>query len=441
MTRAAGDRRSYYLPEPDDLVARVQAELLASYPDLIPAGSSVDADARGRLQSAIRTILTANRWGAGGSAREALVTKLLDEVSGYGPITPLLADETVDEIMVNGPATIYVEKAGRLQLTDVTFRDDDHVMAVISRIVAPLGRRVDRSSPHVDGRLPDGSRVHVILPPLSLQGPVVTIRKFRPIAFTLGELAQAGTICAAAAEFLELAIGARLNAVVAGGAGAGKTTTLNAMAALVDDAGERIITMEDAAELRLPGRHVVRLEARPPNLEGRGEVTMRQLLRNALRMRPDRLIIGEVRGEEAFDLLQALNTGHDGCLSTVHASGAEDALRRIEGMVLTAGHGMCLESVSRQLDRVLDLVLFQTRLPGGRRLVAEVCLAARGETDGLWPLFTVAGRGALSESVPADRGLPEWFSRRLHALDLELPPLVAAMVRAAPRGAARSWGR
>lgn len=432
-------------PAPDDsserlspadlgsLVLRVQAQLLSDYPDLVSPVPDAGGGGRASLKAAIKTILASNRWGVAGLGREILAARLADEVSGYGPITPLLHDDEVNEVMVNGPGSVYIERQGRLEHTRVTFRDEEHLMAVIARIVAPLGRRVDRTSPHVDGRLPDGSRIHVILPPLSLQGPVLTIRKFRRRRFTLEDLVGVGTFSQEAAAFLELAVSARLNAVIAGGAGAGKTTTLNAMASLLERTDDRIITMEDAAEIKLTGLHVVSLETRPPNLEGRGEVTMRQLLRNALRMRPDRLIIGEVRGEEAFDLLQALNTGHDGCLSTVHSSGAGDALRRIENMVLTAGHRMDLSAVSRQLRSALDLVVYQTRLPGGRRVIGDVSLVRGGERGGLWPVFRL-NRGEPAVCTPVGRGLPGWLLDRLDGMGVGIPQELAAAVGQDDRG-------
>lgn len=406
-------------PAFNHLVGLLQAELLADYPDLIPSGSS-GGDGR-QLHQAVKSILTAKGWARKGPAMETLVDRLVDEVSGYGPITPLLADRSVNEVMVNGPGAIYVERGGRLELTDLSFRDDEHLMSVISRMVAPLGRRVDRTSPHVDGRLPDGSRIHAILPPLSLVGPVLTVRKFRSRGFSLADLVRNGTLSAGASEFLELSVRGRLNAIIAGGAGAGKTTTLNALLNLVESGSERIITMEDAAELRLDHDHVISLETRPPNLEGRGEVSMRHLLRNALRMRPDRLIMGEVRGEEAFDLLQAMNTGHEGCLSTVHASGAYDALRRLENMVLMSGHRLDLEAASRQLRMALDLIVFQMRTPGGRRIISDISLVnSRGEPH-LHPVF----KGCLSRGqhtlVSAARGLPVWLKDHFWLYGVEVP--------------------
>jgi len=411
-----------HTPEPDfnELVGRVQSELLRDYPDLVASGLDPEGRGRVRLQAAIKGILAANGWARKGPSLESLASRLVDEVSGYGPITPLLADESVDEIMVNGPHQIFVERRGHIEKeADLGFRDDDHLMSVISRMVAPLGRRVDRSSPHVDGRLPDGSRVHVILPPLSLVGPTLTIRKFRSMGFEMEDLVANGTLSPEAAEFMEIAVRGRLNAVVAGGAGAGKTTTLNVLLNLLERETERVITMEDAAELKFRHPHAVALETRPPNLEGKGEVTMRQLLRNALRMRPDRLIMGEVRGQEAFDLLQAMNTGHDGCLSTVHASGAEDALRRLENMVLMSGHRMGLEAASRQLKSALDLVIFQLRTPAGRRMVVEIAMVVEGARTALLPVFRTQGPERALR--PVGEGLPAFLKERLNLYGINMP--------------------
>ena len=264
-----------------------------------------------------------------------------------GPLEPLLGDPSVDEVMVNGPRAVYVERRGRLERVGVEFAGESELMHAIERVLAPLGRRVDEASPLCDARLPDGSRVNVVIPPLSLSGPCLTVRRFRREGFSLRELVGNGTLPAALAELLAVSVAARASILVSGGTGSGKTTTLNALSGAIPGE-ERIVTIEDAAELRLRQRHVVRLEARPANLEGRGEVTIRQLVRNALRMRPDRIVVGEVRGAEALDMLQALNTGHDGSLTTVHANSPEDALRRVETLALMAGVGLPHEAVREQ---------------------------------------------------------------------------------------------
>jgi pilus assembly protein CpaF len=308
--------------------------------------------------------------------RAALCERVVLLASGLGPLEPLLADRSVDEVMVNGPADVWVERRGRIERTDARFETAADLLHAIERVLAPLGRRVDEASPLCDARMADGSRVNVVIPPLSLSGPLLTIRRFRREGFSLRDLVSSGTLPAAAGELLALAVAARASILVSGGTGSGKTTTLNALSGAIP-AGERIVTIEDAAELALRQAHVLRLEARPPNLEGRGEVTIRQLVRNALRMRPDRIVVGEVRGAEALDLLQALNTGHDGSLSTVHANSPEDALRRVETLALMAGVGLPHAAVREQVASAVDVVVHQTRRPDGSRAVESICEVVR----------------------------------------------------------------
>jgi pilus assembly protein CpaF len=303
--------------------------------------------------------------------RAALCERVLLLATGLGPLEPLLGDPAVDEVMVNGAGAVYVERSGRLEATDVAFGSDADLMHAVERILAPLGRRVDEASPLCDARLPDGSRVNVVIPPLALTGPCLTIRKFRREGFSLDDLVGNGTLPGPLAELLSAAVARRASILVSGGTGSGKTTTLGALSGAIPES-ERIVTIEDAAELRLRQRHVVRLEARPPNLEGRGEVTIRQLVRNALRMRPDRIVVGEVRGPEALDMLQALNTGHEGSLTTVHANSPVDALRRVETLALMAGVGLPHAAVREQVASALDLVVHQVRLPDGARVVERV---------------------------------------------------------------------
>ncbi len=302
---------------------------------------------------------------------EAVTQAVLQELIGLGPLEPLLADESVSEIMVNGPYSVYVERGGRLTRADAAFDDEAHLRRIIERIVSPLGRRVDDSSPLADARLPDGSRVNIILPPLAVAGPTVTIRKFARRPLRTADLVRLSTLTVLAEDFLRACVAGRLNVLVSGGTGSGKTTTLNALSASIG-ADERVITIEDAAELQLQQPHVVALESRPPNLEGRGEVTIRQLVRNALRMRPDRIILGEVRGAEALDLLMALNTGHDGSLSTVHANGPRDALSRLETMTLMAGTELPLRAVREQIASAVQVIVHQERLPDGRRAITHI---------------------------------------------------------------------
>src|SRR5512147_3058983 len=296
--------------------------------------------------------------------RVRMLEQITDEIVGLGPLEPLLRDESITEIMVNGPRQVYIERAGKLELTNLAFQNDDHVMRIIDRIISPIGRRVDESSPMVDARLTDGSRVNAIIPPLSLIGPVITIRKFAATPFTVDDLVRFGTSTPEMFEFLRACVEARLNIFVSGGTGSGKTTTLNVLSSFIPD-DERILTIEDAAELRLQQPHVVRLEARPPNIEGKGQVTIRDLVRNALRMRPDRIVVGEVRGAEALDMLQAMNTGHDGSLTTIHANSARDALARVETLALSAGVELPLHAIREQIASAFDLVVHAARLVDG----------------------------------------------------------------------------
>ena len=303
--------------------------------------------------------------------REQLIHDVLDEVVGYGPIQPLLDDPVITEIMVNQPDRVYAEKAGKIYLTDQIFRDDAHIMRIIEKIIMPLGRRVDESSPMVDARLPDGSRVNAIIPPLAVRGPVLTVRKFSREPYTVDDLISFGTLTKEMAEFLKACVEARLNMMVSGGTGSGKTTTLNVLSCFVPN-DERIVTIEDAAELRLQQDHVVSLESRPSNLEGRGEITIRMLVRNSLRMRPDRIIVGEVRGGEALDMLQAMNTGHDGSLSTAHTNSPRDTLSRLETMTLMAGSDLPSRAIREQIAAAVHLIVHQNRLRDGSRKITHI---------------------------------------------------------------------
>jgi len=329
------------------------------------------ADTRHRL---------AQETGISRDDRERLAAEIADDALGHGPLERLLADDSVTEVMVNGPYDIWIERQGRLYETNVRFDDESHLRRIINKIVAEVGRRVDESSPMVDARLPDGSRVNIIIPPLSLSGPVITIRKFSKNKLQLEDLIRSGTISAEAVDFLERCVQAELNILISGGAGAGKTTLLNALSSAIPDT-HRIVTIEDAAELRLHQRHVLRLEARPKNIEGEGEVVIRDLVRNSLRMRPDRIIVGEVRGAETLDMLQAMNTGHDGSLSTVHANSPRDALARIETMVLMAGFDLPVHAIRQQVSSALDMIVHLDRLEDGSRRVTAVTEVQRMESD------------------------------------------------------------
>ena len=303
--------------------------------------------------------------------KDRIVSEIVAEAIGFGPIHPLLNDESVSEVMVNGPNQVYVERNGKLELTDVVFRDDAHVLHIIEKIVAPIGRRIDESSPMVDARLPDGSRVNAIIPPISLVGPSITIRKFAKDPFTIDNLLNFGTLSLEMAAFLEAAVKARLNIVVSGGTGSGKTTTLNVLSSFIPN-DERIVTIEDAAELQLRQDHVVSLETRAANIEGKGAVTIRDLVKNSLRMRPERIVVGEVRSGEALDMLQAMNTGHDGSLTTGHANTPRDMLSRLETMVLMAGMDLPVRAIREQVSSAVNLIVQQSRLRDGSRRITHI---------------------------------------------------------------------
>ncbi|NCD08177.1 MAG: CpaF family protein [Negativicutes bacterium] len=303
--------------------------------------------------------------------RRRIIPEVLAEVLGFGPIEPLLKDDTVTEIMVNNASQVYIERKGKLELTDVTFRDDGHVMHVIEKIIAPIGRRIDESSPMVDARLPDGSRVNAIIPPLALKGPALTIRKFAKEPYQVDDLIRFGTWTKEIADFLKACVEGKLNIIVSGGTGSGKTTTLNILSAFIPTT-ERIVTIEDAAELQLRQEHVVTLESRPANIEGKGQITMRDLVKNSLRMRPDRIIVGEVRGGEALDMLQAMNTGHDGSLTTGHANSPRDMLARLETMVLMAGMNLPDKAIREQIAAAMNLIVHESRFPDGTRKITAL---------------------------------------------------------------------
>jgi pilus assembly protein CpaF len=362
---------------------------------LIERARRGEAAAGGGLVTEVRELVDSEAAALPDADREALAARVVRLATGLGPLEPLLSDPQVDEVMVNGPGEVWVERAGRIEPTPVSFANEAELMHSIERILAPLGRRVDEASPLCDARLPDGSRVNVVIPPLALGGPCLTIRRFRRHGFSLDELVAGGTLPEPLAEFLAGCVRSRAAILVSGGTGSGKTTTLNALSGAIPD-GERIVTIEDAAELRLRQRHVVRLEARPANVEGRGAVTIRALVANALRMRPDRIVVGEVRGGEALDMLQALNTGHEGSLTTVHANSPADALRRVETLALMAGVGLPHEAISEQVATALDVVVHQSRAPDGARRVesvAEVVRVAGG--TGVRALYTLREGRAL----------------------------------------------
>lgn len=361
--------------------------------------------------------------------RQKMIQELIDEVTGFGPINSLLNDETVTEVMVNGPHQIYVERNGKVELTNLQFRDSQHVMNIIDKIVSPIGRRIDESSPMVDARLPDGSRVNAIIPPLALNGPTITIRKFSKDPFTIDDLIRFGTVTSEMATFLEACVKAKLNMFVSGGTGSGKTTTLNVLSSFIPD-DERIITIEDAAELKLTQEHVVSLETRPPNMEGKGEITIRDLVRNALRMRPERIVIGEVRGAEALDMLQAMNTGHDGSLATGHANSPRDMLSRLETMVLMAGMELPVKAIREQIAGALDVIVHQSRLKDGSRRITSISevQGLEGDVIVLQEIFRFEQTGVdtegrvIGEIVPT--GIKPKFYERLETSGIHIPSSV-----------------
>jgi pilus assembly protein CpaF len=421
---------------------RLVSELGPRLYDVADAGA-----VRVRVETEIREHLAGDS-GLSRDDRQRLAGEIADDIFGYGPLERLLGDPSISEIMVNGPRDIWIERNGLLSRTSLRFADESHLRRIITKMVGQIGRRIDESSPMVDARLPDGSRVNAIIPPLSLSGPLVTIRKFARNRFDFDELIQIGTLSTAAGEFLRRCVEAELNVLVSGGTGTGKTTLLNALSAAIPD-GDRIVTVEDAAELQLAQRHVLRLEARPKNIEGEGEITIRDLVRNALRMRPDRIIVGEVRGAEALDMLQAMNTGHEGSLSTVHANSPRDALNRIETMVLMAGYELPLRAIRQHVSSALDLIVQLDRLEDGTRRLVCISEVQRmeGEMITLQNLFEfkvdrvetnrkVVGRLEPTGLRPSFLGK---FERHGIDLPLDLFGTAATAVYGADRPAASGW--
>ena len=405
---------------------RIVDEMSDQEQQFLASNNHTRAEVEELISSYCQRVLDDNPMNVPRGERARIVADICDEILGLGPIEPLLKDESITEVMINGPKKIFVERKGKLQLTNVQFHDDAHLMTIIERIVSPLGRRIDEASPLVDARLADGSRVNAIVPPLSLIGPCVTIRKFTKNPLSIDNLVGFGTLSEEMAEFLEACVKARLNIMVSGGTGSGKTTTLNVLSSFIPDR-ERIVTIEDAAELRLQQQHVVTLESRPANLEGRGAITIRDLVRNALRMRPDRIIVGEVRSGEALDMLQAMNTGHDGSLTTGHANSPRDILSRLETMVMMAGMDLPVRAIREQIASALDLIIQQSRIQDGSRKITYITEVQKmeGDTIVLQDLFTYVQTG-INESGKSvgyyeASGLQPMFLQKFKMNGVELP--------------------
>ncbi len=380
---------------------------------------------RGMIEECFNNVLDEEKLLYNHDTREQLLDWVVADIVGYGPIEPLLKDPDITEIMVNGPDEIFVERYGLIEPTDVKFESEAHLRRVIDRIVSPIGRRVDETSPMVDARLPNGYRVNATIPPLSLDGPILTIRKFSARPFTGQDLIANSTMTVQLANFLKACVEARVNMVVSGGTGSGKTTFLNMLSAFIPER-ERIITIEDTAELQLRQVHVVRLEKRPPNIEGKGEITIRQLVINALRMRPDRIVVGECRGGEALDMLQAMNTGHDGSMTTVHSNGPRDALRRVETMVMMAGMDLPLKAIREQVASAIELIIHMERLKDGSRKVVQVSEVQGMESDtivmqDLFVFHQTGIRNGVVQGSLKPTGLRPRFLSKLVANSIELP--------------------
>lgn len=409
-----------------DLKTRVQNKLLS---ELDPSMDITRTDdVRRTIQDLFEQILAEENIVLSRPERARLFEQIAAEILGLGPLQPLLEDDTITEIMVNGAKNIYIERKGKIHRVPVTFENNDHVMRIIDRIVAPLGRRIDESSPYVDARLQDGSRVNAVIPPISLIGPVLTIRKFSRNPITVEQLIQFGSITQEAIQFLKACVESRLNIVISGGTGSGKTTFLNVLSGFIP-ADERILTIENAAELQLRQEHVVTLESRPPNIEGRGEITIRNLVVNALRMRPERIIVGEIRDEAALDMLQAMNTGHDGSMTTLHSNGPRDTLSRLETMTLMAGMDLPSRAIREQVSSAIDLICHQERMRDGTRKITNLTEVSgmEGEVITMTDIFVFEQTGFENGQIMGrlrPTGLRPKFMDKIEASGINLPPSI-----------------
>ena len=406
-----------------DLKTRIQDQLLDTLDSRIDV-SQTDA-VRVKIREEFERILSEDSIILSRTEKQRLFEQIAADILGFGPIQPLLEDETITEVMVNGAKSVYAERNGKLEKTEVVFDSDEHVMHIIDRIVSPLGRRIDESSPYVDARLPDGSRVNAIIPPLSVSGPTLTIRKFAKKALTVEDLIRFGTITEECAEFLRACVLARLNMVVSGGTGSGKTTLLNILSGYIP-ADERIVTVENAAELQLEQDHVITLESRPPNIEGKGEVSIRDLVINCLRMRPDRIVVGECRGSETLDMLQAMNTGHDGSLTTLHANSPRDALSRLETMVLMSGMELPVKAIREQVASAVDVIVQQSRMRDGSRKIINITevQGMEGDVIVMSDIFEFVQSGYEGGKVIGrlrPTGIRPKFTHRIEEANVHLP--------------------
>jgi pilus assembly protein CpaF len=409
-----------------DLKIRVQNKLLANLDPTLDVTKTDEV--RKKILDLFDQILNEERIILSKPERMRLFDQIAAEILGYGPMQPLLEDDTITEIMVNGYKNLYIERGGKIFRVPITFEDDDHVMRIIERIVAPLGRRVDESSPYVDARLPDGSRVNAVIPPVSLVGPVLTIRKFSKNPIQMDKLIEFGTITPEAVTFLKACVEGKVNIVISGGTGTGKTTLLNILSGYIP-ADERIITIENAAELQLRQEHVVTLESRPANIEGKGEITIRHLVVNALRMRPDRIVVGEIRDEAALDMLQAMNTGHDGSMTTAHSNSPRDTISRIETMVLMAGMELPVRAIREQISAALELVVHQERMRDGSRKIVNITEVAgmEGDVVTMTDIFAFEQTGIENGKIMGrlrPTGLRPHFMDKLEGAGIYLPPSI-----------------
>jgi pilus assembly protein CpaF len=411
-------------PDPyGDLKGRIHHACIAKLgPQLYSAGKGEEGATNEELAEKVLRVVTEqlalDRTPLTREERRQITREITDDILGYGPLEPMLRDDSVTEVMVNNYDRVYVERKGKIELADAAFVDNAHLLRIIDKIVSQVGRRVDEASPMVDARLPDGSRVNAIIPPLSLRGPTLTIRKFSRDPYTMDDLINFGTTTPEAAQFLSACVRGKLNMLISGGTGTGKTTTLNALSAFVPN-DERIVTIEDAAELQLQQDHVITLESRPPNIEGEGEIRIRELVRNALRMRPDRIIVGEVRGAETLDMLQAMNTGHDGSLTTIHANTPRDALSRLETLVLTAGVELPHRAIREQISSAFDLLVQIARLVDGSRRITHITEVLRMESDVITLQDVYVAKPPDEESAPASPGKPVQLLAELECTGLK----------------------